>query len=69
MMDILFILSVAIGFLVVGYIMGRITAKPVIVGQLKEYNPGDPAGLYDDDPYKEALEGPNHSGKEEKEKV
>lgn len=58
MSDILFILSVAMGFLVVGYIMGRIAAKPVIVGQPKEYDPGNPAGLYDDDPYKEALNGP-----------
>lgn len=69
MSDTLFVLSVAIGFLVVGYVMGRIAAKPVIIGQAKEYDPGDSTGLYDDDPYREALEGPNHSDKEEREKT
>ena len=49
---------IALVFLIIGYVMGRISAKPVLVGQAKEYNPGEQKNFYDDDPYKEALEGP-----------
>ena len=52
------VLAIALIFLVIGYVMGRISAKPVLVGQAKEYNPGEQKNFYDDDPYKEALEGP-----------